>query len=1289
METEARLNDLLSLWQRQHAEGQYVTAADLCRNCPELAPALERRIRALPEMNRLVDNLCQTVDASVSPEASPAARVSAEALLPDLPGYEILGELGRGGMGVVYRARHRKLNRVVALKVIRAAGYAGPTDLERFRAEAEAVARLQHPNIVQLFDSGEHNGLPFFTLELVPGGSLADRLRGTPLPPQEGGRLVEQVARGLQHAHEQGIVHRDLKPQNVLLAADGTPKVTDFGLARRTEVGSGLTATGAVLGTPSYMAPEQAAGEGKRVGPAADVYALGAILYECLTGRPPFQGPTPLETVLQVVKNKPVTPTQLQPNLPRDLETICLKCLQKEPAKRYASAAALAEDLRRFQEGKPITARPVGRFERAWRWCRRNPALAASLTLAAALLLAGTGVSSYFALAEAAQAETARKNEQAAVVARADLEKTNTELGQAQGQLETALGRSLLRPLVLDIPLGERTPPLTVPEIEALWELASQQSREVRRRFVSEALKKPTFTRQLRNRASLAIHAAVELDPQLREEVESLLLERLQEGAEPQEQRTNIALVTAALGGLSPRGASKAARVLTQAMSKNNGPYDLRDLARGLSAIASQMKPKEAAEHCAEAARTLTQAMNTPDYLNAFGAVNLLPLAQGLSAVASHLAPEEEARHCAEAARILTQAMNKAKHRSILGDLAKELSVVAGRLGPKGAAEHCAEAARILTQATNQTADPRALPELVRGLSAVAECLNRQEAAGHCAQAARTLTQAMNKTSDPNVLRVLAQGLAAVGPRLEPNEAGQVASTLIQIMGKPTELYALEKLARALQVSAVRLEPNEAARVLSQAMSKTTHPNALLPLAEGLSELGARLEPNEAARTFTQALNKTTSPHARGALAQGLAAVAARMKPKEAAEHCSQAVRTLTQAISETTDPYALDHYLARGLSAVVASLEPEEAADTIIQAMRKTANPDALSALARVLAALGPRLERKGAAELYAWAARALTQTMSKNTSPDALSALAQGLAAVGPRLEPNRAAELYARAARILTQAMSKAVDPRALRPLAKGLSALAPRLEPIEATEHYSQAARTLIQAMGTDWAMGTYPFILRGLAEELSEVAARLEPQEAAEYRSQAAGTITQAMAKHNDPFTLDALARGLALVSPRLETKKAAEHCAQAAGPLTQAITTWTLSRVSSPDFPDLAHALSAILTGDARILPVRGASLAASLGVSDGQPILAPTVLVLALGPLPCPLSTQQLVDLLKHPFCVDQARRVVLDVIEQRYRRPFADHWEFVRFATEQRRGLDFTTPPRRPGTPAPETRK
>jgi hypothetical protein len=318
--------------------------------------------------------------------------------VPSIPGYLIEGELGRGAMGVVYLGRQVRLNRPCALKVILAGAHADPVAAGRFIAEAEAVAKLQHPHIVQIHNIGESDGLPFLELEYLAGGSLDRRLDGTPWPARRATALVETLARGVAEAHRLGVIHRDLKPSNILLAADGTPKVSDFGLAKVLDVESGLTATESILGTPSYMAPEQAEGKAKQVGPLADVYALGAVLYELLVGRPPFRGGTVLETLEQVKGAEPVPPTRLVPGLPRDVETIALKCLQKEPGKRYDSAAALADDLRRFVEGEPIRARPVSGWEWVLKWARRRPAVAGLLAVCfvAALAVVGAIVGAVF-----------------------------------------------------------------------------------------------------------------------------------------------------------------------------------------------------------------------------------------------------------------------------------------------------------------------------------------------------------------------------------------------------------------------------------------------------------------------------------------------------------------------------------------------------------------------------------------------------------------------------------------------------------------------------------------------------------------------------------------------------------------------------------------------------------------------------------------------------------------------------------------------------------------------------
>jgi serine/threonine-protein kinase len=313
----------------------------------------------------------QTWDPSGPPLPEPELNPNL-AIFPCVKGYEILGVLGRGGMGIVYKARQIALDRLVALKMVLAGIHAAPDELGRFRSEAEAVAKLQHPNIVQIYEVGDCDGRPYLSLEFVGGGSLAQKLNGLPIPSAQAAALMATVARAIHAAHERGIVHRDLKPANVLLTEDGTPKITDFGLAKRLDRDSGRTRTGTIMGTPAYMAPEQAGGRSKDIGPATDVYSLGAILYELLTGQAPFRADTPLDTVLQVLDREPAPPRTLNPTVPRELEAVCLKCLEKDKRHRYASAAELAEDIERYLEGAAITAGNFNVLDRLARTLERS-----------------------------------------------------------------------------------------------------------------------------------------------------------------------------------------------------------------------------------------------------------------------------------------------------------------------------------------------------------------------------------------------------------------------------------------------------------------------------------------------------------------------------------------------------------------------------------------------------------------------------------------------------------------------------------------------------------------------------------------------------------------------------------------------------------------------------------------------------------------------------------------------------------------------------------------------------
>lgn len=439
-------------------------------------------------------------------DTGPADNHSRPRIIPKIPGYEIHSVLGQGGMGVVYRATQLGIDRPAAIKMLLAAGHATSTQLERFQSEARVAAAVKHPNIVQIYEIGEHEGLPYISLEFCEGGSLNDKLNREPQPPKKAAELAESLARAMHAAHAAGVVHRDIKPANILLDANGSPKITDFGLARELDDPSCHTRTGAIVGTPSYMAPEQAAGSAKLAGPQADQYSLAATLYDLLTGRPPFKGTSLMETLEQVRTREPVPPAQLQPGCPKDLETICLKAMSKDPEKRYSSCQAFADDLRAFLDGRPIAARPVGTIEKTWRWAKRNPRVAIPSGIAALFVVATAVLGVAFAIVfdrQKKEAEGLANDRQRALVQaeekRVEAEKERDQKEKArQGEAENyQLARDAIIGVVDEVPNKLR---------QAIY---SRQAQQQVLAALGDMLAKQlnlTSTRGLPDRAMLSIH---------------------------------------------------------------------------------------------------------------------------------------------------------------------------------------------------------------------------------------------------------------------------------------------------------------------------------------------------------------------------------------------------------------------------------------------------------------------------------------------------------------------------------------------------------------------------------------------------------------------------------------------------------------------------------------------------------------------------------------------------------------------------------------------------------------
>jgi serine/threonine protein kinase len=559
-------------WYLQAVEaGEVPNREDLLAQHPALAEPLRAFFADLDRMDRVASPLRQAAEAEGTAALDGAAEPTTVRYFGD---YELLEEIARGGMGVVYKARQASLNRVVALKMILAGAFATPRDVQRFRTEAEAAANLDHPNIVPIFEVGEHEGQQYYSMKLVDGGPLSKQPRGDDRSEVRG---LVAVARAVHHAHQHGVLHRDLKPSNVLVDPEGTYYVTDFGLAKRlADADRSLTETGQVIGTPRYMAPEQAAGR-KDLTVAADVYSLGVLLYDRLAGRPPFTADSPLELLRQIRDDAPPRPTTLRPDLPRDLETILLKCLDKDPSRRYDSASSLADDLDRWLTGSPISARPVGPLERTWLWARRNPTLSISGSLAVAGLLAATVFSIAFALQFRARARIESAARKAA--------------DEARDSLEGTLARSLVGPLQDETDGSEV---LSEPEANALWQLAQQPDNGLRYRFLVEGMSGPLSSRQLRTCSEQSLIAVVGLDPSKRSWAARLMTDRLHDSNLSLDHKADVALLALELEDQDNGSTREYADIVIEALAEKRHESPETGWSWHLIRSSGRLEPKSA-----------------------------------------------------------------------------------------------------------------------------------------------------------------------------------------------------------------------------------------------------------------------------------------------------------------------------------------------------------------------------------------------------------------------------------------------------------------------------------------------------------------------------------------------------------------------------------------------------------------------------------------------------------------------------------------------------------------------
>jgi tRNA A-37 threonylcarbamoyl transferase component Bud32 len=1080
-------------------------------------PAFADELRAFFADYDRLDNRADALKLAAAPR--PPAQRPKVRYLGD---YELLEEIAEGGMGLVYKARQETLGRIVALKLVRAGRLARPVDVARFRIEAEAAAGLDHPNIVPLYEVGEHEGQHYLAMKFIDGPSLAKLPRGSVRAEVE---RLEAVARAVDFAHRQGILHRDIKPSNILTDSAGTPYVTDFGLAKRIDAELSLTESGQMLGTAGYIAPEQALGK-KGLTVTADVFSLGAVLFERLTSTPAFPGGTILERLRSLHESITPRPTLLMLTLPRDLETVVLKCLEREPGKRYATAGALADDLARWLRGEPIVARRVTAMERFWLWCRRNPAVAGLTGATAVLLVAVTAVSVYSA------AELSRRAVEA-VKARDDAARAQQ---RAEGYLHQ-LATSFLRPIGYN---PEKTDPA---ERSTLFELAELPEDRLKLLFVEVALADPDAALRVARRGEQVLQAVVGASDRRRQAVLALFTARQTDASADPRVKLAACRLAAELGANDLPAAREA---FLGAIAKGAADDDAEAVAWA-AAIADRLDGPTAARAWDALAGVLGKTTNQSVFQAA---------ADALVAVAPRLDRAAAARAWdglvgtsgKRISLVLSDGLGGLDSRSaVFGGLAAQMDLPAaarawdgliGRLGTSTDADELStvfiglsalgprldESAAVrawegLLGSFAKNKDPASAQAAGAGLAAVAGQLTAPAAARAWDGAAGQLVG----PRDANVLGALGQGFQGLIPRLDGKAAARAADDLIGLAARTTDTVAVAVAARGLAAVAPALDGPAAARVsdaLADLLLKAQDAQSAQTAGQAIAAVAPRLDPGAAARAWDGLLGTPATANDVAAIwgiNAAMTALAARLDGPTAVHAVDTAIAVLRQPAGAPNQMSA-----ALRLAALAPRLDPPAAAragEVVVDVLTKTTDANLANAAVQALIALGPNLDPPTAGRGWDCWVKVLTQSEIQTGTVEGtmLGSAVQGLPALAPRLD----ARAVAPAADGLIRLLRPGENQPGRQALCQGLAALAARLDGPAAGRIFDHLAEVMAKTEDPD--------ALSAVAVALAALGARLDGPAA----GRAGGRLVGLIGKTTDNNQVQAAAKGLEALAERL------------------------------------------------------------------------------------------------------------------------------------------------------------